>query len=94
MFTVTSYFIQAVFPTLEGFKHPDAAAPEIAMYVSGTLFQIVFLAGGIAGTLSSGMSSHASVSRLLYVMGRDRILPQSFLVMFILSCVHLREILY
>ena len=78
MFTVTSYFIQAVFPTLEGFKHPDAAAPEIAMYVSGTLFQIVFLAGGIAGTLSSGMSSHASVSRLLYVMGRDRILPQSF----------------
>ena len=42
MFTVTSYFIQAVFPTLEGFKHPDAAAPEIAMYVSGTLFQIVF----------------------------------------------------
>ncbi len=43
MFTATSYFIQAVFPTLEGFKLSLLlVAPEFVMYVSCTLFQIVF----------------------------------------------------
>ena len=28
------------------------------------------------GTIASGLASHTSVSRLLYVMGRDNVIPQ------------------
>jgi amino acid transporter len=36
---------------------------------------LVFLAGLILAQFASGISSQASVGRLLYAMGRDRILP-------------------
>ncbi|MED0674203.1 APC family permease [Aneurinibacillus thermoaerophilus] len=75
MFIITSYFIQSVFPTAAHFKDPEASSPEIAAYMGGLAFQVFFLAGGLAGTLASGVASHASVSRLLYVMGRDSVLP-------------------
>jgi len=78
LFIVASYFIQSVFPSAADFHDPEASSPEIAMMIGGTIFQTIFLAGGIAGTLSSGMSSHASVSRLLYAMGRDNLLPKKF----------------
>ncbi|WCN37599.1 APC family permease [Aneurinibacillus uraniidurans] len=76
IFTASSYFAQAVFPSVSNFKHPDATSPEIALYVGGQLFQLFFLAGALAGTIASGLASHASVSRLLYVMGRDGVLPK------------------
>ncbi|MFT9849740.1 APC family permease [Aneurinibacillus sp. REN35] len=76
IFIVASYFTQAVFPDISRFKNPDATSPEIALYVGGKFFQWFFLAGALAGTIASGMASHASVSRLLYVMGRDNILPK------------------
>ncbi|MGP7818358.1 APC family permease [Niallia sp. 01092] len=76
MFTVTAYFIQSVFPSPSDFKNPEASSPEIVLYMGGVFFQMVFLAGGLAGVIASGISSHASVSRLLYVMGRDHILPK------------------
>lgn len=76
IFTVGSYFTQALFPDISRFQNPDATSPEIALYAGGKMFQIFFLAGALAGTIASGLASHASVSRLLYVMGRDKILPQ------------------
>ncbi|SHS85594.1 amino acid permease-associated region [Mycobacteroides abscessus subsp. abscessus] len=76
MFIVTSYFIQLLFPNPQNFTDLEASSPEIAASIGGAIFQIIFIAGGIAGTLSSGIASHASVSRLLYVMGRDNILPE------------------
>jgi putrescine importer len=78
IFISGSYFAQAVFPDISVFKNPDATSPEIALYVGGKVFQWFFLAGALAGTISSGLASHASVSRLLYVMGRDGILPKKF----------------
>lgn len=55
---------------------PDAALPEIALYVGGKLFQSIFLCTTFVNTLASGLASHASVSRLLYVMGRDNVFPE------------------
>ncbi|WNS78526.1 APC family permease [Domibacillus sp. DTU_2020_1001157_1_SI_ALB_TIR_016] len=78
MFITASYFIQSVFPDVSAFKDPEASSPEIAASMGGAIFQFLFIAGGIAGTIASGISSHASVARLLYVMGRDRILPEKF----------------
>src|SRR5699024_5840931 len=37
---------------------------------------LIFMAGAFAATVASGLASHASVSRLLYVMGRNRMLPR------------------
>ncbi|WP_076735002.1 APC family permease [Cronobacter sakazakii] len=76
IFIAASFFIQLFFPTMGRFKEPDAALPEIALYVGGKLFQSVFLCCTFVNTLASGLASHASVSRLLYVMGRDNVFPE------------------
>lgn len=75
MFISVSYFTQSYFPDNSRFTDPTAAGPEMALYIGGQLFQSVFMAGIIIGVIASGISSHASVSRLLYVMGRDKVLP-------------------
>jgi putrescine importer len=77
MFIAVSYFTQAFFPDISRFNDYEAASPEIALMVGGKIFQLFFLAGTFTGTLASGITSHASVSRLLYVMGRDKVLPFS-----------------
>jgi putrescine importer len=78
IFVTTSFFIQLFFPDISRFEHPDAALPEIALYVGGKLFQSIFLVTTFVNTLASGIASHASVSRLLYVMGRDNVFPEKW----------------
>lgn len=78
IFITTSFFIQSFFPDISRFKDPDAALPEIALYVGGKLFQSIFLCTTFVNTLASGLASHASVSRLLYVMGRDKVFPEKW----------------
>ncbi|HEH9425990.1 TPA: APC family permease [Aeromonas sobria] len=78
LFVSTSYFLQLYFPDISRFQHPDAVLPEIALYVGGKLFQSVVLVCTTVAVLASGLASHAGVSRLLYVMGRDRALPARF----------------
>ncbi|WP_284036226.1 APC family permease [Neobacillus sp. 114] len=78
IFITTSFFIQLFFPDISRFKEPDAALPEIALYVGGKLFQSIFLCTTFVNTLASGLASHASVSRLLYVMGRDKVFPEKW----------------
>ncbi|MFP5112930.1 APC family permease [Bacillaceae bacterium C204] len=78
IFITTSFFIQSFFPDISRFKVPDAALPEIALYVGGKLFQSIFLCTTFVNTLASGLASHASVSRLLYVMGRDKVFPEKW----------------
>jgi len=76
IFITASYFATSLFPDTSKFNDPTAASPEIAYYLGGTLFQSVFLAGAITGTLASGLASHTSASRLLYAMGRENVLPK------------------
>lgn len=76
IFISASFFMQLFFPDISRFKNPDAALPEIALYVGGKLFQSIFLCTTFINTLASGLASHASVSRLLYVMGRDNVFPE------------------
>ncbi len=76
IFFVAGYFAQALFPDVSNFKVTDDTLPEIGLYVGGTIFQLIFLAGAFAATVASGLASHASVSRLLYVMGRNGVLPR------------------
>ncbi|MFT9847133.1 APC family permease [Aneurinibacillus sp. REN35] len=78
LFIAASYFVQIIFPSVEMFKNPDATAPEISLFAGGRAFELFFLGASFLGALASGIASHASVSRLLYVMGRDKVLPNKF----------------
>ena len=73
---VVAYALQLYFPDASRFKEPDAVLPEIALYVGGKLFQSVVLVCTTVAVLASGMAAHAGVSRILYVMGRDRMIPE------------------
>ncbi len=74
LFLVSSHVAQAVFPDVSVFELTDDPLPEMALLVGGQLFQLLFLSAAFAATVASGLSSHASVSRLLYVMGRNGVL--------------------
>lgn len=76
IFVVVSYCLQLYFPDLARFKEPDAVLPEIALYVGGAFFQSVVLVCTTVAVLASGMAAHAGVSRILYVMGRDHMIPE------------------
>ncbi|MCS3455279.1 APC family permease [Aeromonas rivuli] len=76
IFVLVSYFLQLYFPDISRFKEPDAVLPEIALYVGGKLFQSIVLVSTTVAVLASGMAAHAGVSRILYVMGRDGVLPE------------------
>lgn len=76
IFFITAYFTQTLFPNLGIFELLDDTLPEIGLYVGGQAFQLIFMAGAIAAIVASGLASHASVSRLLYVMGRNEVLPK------------------
>lgn len=79
LFIVASYFTQLLYPDLSMFKDiENSTASDISYNIGGKLFQILFLSASFAGIFASGLASHASVSRLLYVMGRDNVLPKKF----------------
>lgn len=72
VFLLGAWFSQATFPTLDGFAVTDDTLPEIAFKVGGQLFKIFFVSAALAAVIASSLSSHASVSRMIYVMGRNR----------------------
>jgi amino acid transporter len=75
IFVVASYSMQLAHPGTV-FHDTDSAAFEVAKTIGGDVFVTVFLSGLILAQFASGISAQASVGRLLYAMGRDRILPQ------------------
>ncbi|MGX4586883.1 APC family permease [Paenibacillus chitinolyticus] len=78
LFMTASYFTQSLFPDVSVFEDPEGASPEIALFIGGKVFQLVFLAAALSSTLASGLVSLTSVTRLLYAMGRDSYLPRKF----------------
>lgn len=74
IFFVAAWLTQSLFPTMEGFTQDaleNSALPEIAFKVGGDLFKILLTSAAFAATMASSLASHASVARLLYVMGRN-----------------------
>jgi len=76
LFIFVAYLGQLVYPGYNAFVDPDSAGLEIAAFLGGSLFKSLFLAAYIIGCIASATSSHASVSRLLFAMGRDSVLPK------------------
>ncbi len=75
IFIVVTYFVTLVSPG-GTFANSESLASDIAKTIGGSLFGAVFLTGLIVGQFASGLAAQAAVSRLLYAMGRDRVLPQ------------------
>lgn len=71
IFLIAAWFGQSVFPTLDGFEVTDDTLPEMALFVGGAFFKILFTSAALAAVVASSLSSHASVSRMIYVMGRN-----------------------
>ncbi|WP_416442337.1 APC family permease [Leucobacter sp. HNU] len=81
IFLVAGYFTQLRFPDYHEFNDAslsDSALTQIGDVVGGKVFQAVLTAAGFCATLASGLASHASVSRMLLVMGRNNVLPKKF----------------
>jgi putrescine importer len=90
IFLVTAYFTQLRFPDWEVFLIDgetvadqrqfldDSTLPLIGQGVGGSVLMAVLTAAGFCATLASGLASHASVSRMLLVMGRNSVLPKRF----------------
>jgi amino acid transporter len=75
IFAVVTYATQLVHPG-GVFANADSAAFDIAKAIGTDLFAAIFLAGFVVTQFASGIAAQASVSRLLYAMGRDRVLPR------------------
>jgi putrescine importer len=69
IFFTAAWFGQSLFPKAE-FKLDDPL-PEIAFAVGGLIFKALFVAAAVGAAGASSLSSHASVSRMLYVMARN-----------------------
>jgi putrescine importer len=81
IFLIAGYFTQLRFPDYNEFNEAslsDSALTQIGEVVGGPVFQAVLTAAGFCATLASGLASHASVSRMLLVMGRNNVLPRRF----------------
>ena len=83
IFLIAGYFSQLRFPDWEVFAPggdmqyiEDSTLPLMGKEVGGGVLQAVLTAAGFAATFASGLASHASVSRMLLVMGRNNVLPK------------------
>ena len=75
LFVIESYLAQMVWPDYRAFSPVETAFLDIGKLIGGaTLFYFLSFVLVVAG-LAGAITGQASASRLLYGMGRDRLLP-------------------
>lgn len=79
IFIISTYFMQIYFPNDPSTYFEDVAAtqPDILQAVGGVAFKTIVLYFAIVTVMASGISAHAGVSRLMYVMGRDGVINKN-----------------
>lgn len=78
LYVAQVYFAALTFPNFEAFQSPDTAFFEIATIAGGSgLATILALIISLSG-ISTALAGQAAASRLLYGMGRERVLPAFF----------------
>nr|WP_240630307.1 APC family permease [Specibacter cremeus] len=76
LFVVLSYLSYLVLPTTN-FHNVDSASLEVMAKLGGDFLVAFFTAAFVAGSFGSAVASQASVSRILYSMGREGVLPRA-----------------
>jgi amino acid transporter len=78
-FAIVSYFSQAAWPlAFEQIEDPDAGIFELLPKLGGNALATVFLVTDNLATFICAMAAVAAVSRILFGMGRDGVLPKAF----------------
>ena len=77
IYIVLSYLAQLVYPSND-FADVDSGALDVMAAAGGQFLTVFFTAAYVAGACGSALTSQASVSRILFAMGRDGVLPKSF----------------
>lgn len=77
IFIGLSYLGHLVLPT-HAFTNVDSASLDVMVKAGGQFLAAIFTAAYVAGATGSALASQASVSRILYAMGRDGVLPTRF----------------
>ncbi|SFI33525.1 Amino acid transporter [Paenibacillus sp. UNC496MF] len=75
LYVTPSYLTQLDFPGVLSFADLDSAGLEIVKMVGGAALGTVFIGVLLLAIFTQGVSSVSSASRLMYVMGRESILP-------------------
>ncbi|WP_256679465.1 APC family permease [Pseudomonas sp. Fl4BN1] len=75
LFILLAMASQLAFPG-SSFKDADSAASEVMLHAGGRFLEMFFTATYVAGAAGSALASQASVSRILFSMGRDGILSR------------------
>lgn len=76
-FVLVAWFAHMAGPEVMTGDAADVAAVTLLGRIGGNLLTALFLAAYITGALGSALASQASVSRILYAMGRDGLLPRA-----------------
>ncbi|GAA4971803.1 APC family permease [Kineococcus glutinatus] len=76
LFVVVAWVGHLVLPDHTSFTDVDSASLDVMAAAGGDLLEAFFTAAYVAGCFASAMASQAGVSRILYAMGRDRVLPR------------------
>lgn len=76
LFMLIAYAGQVVFPDWRSFKDLDSASLELMQRIGGHGLSAFFVAVYVAGCFASAMAGQASVTRVLFAMGRDQVLPE------------------
>ncbi len=76
LFIILSWLAQAALPATT-FDNVDSAALDVMAKVGGQFMSTFFVAAYVAGAFGSALTSQASVTRIMYAMGRDRVFPRA-----------------
>lgn len=79
IFIIIAYFSQLCWPdAYEHLENPDTGATEVILHYGGATMSFIFTVLYMLGCFGSGIASTASGARLLFVMGRDGVIPKIF----------------
>lgn len=70
-----SYVSQLDYPSNQ-FENVDSGSLDVMLAAGGQFLNVFFTAAYVAGCVGSALTSQASVSRILFAMGRDGVLPR------------------
>ncbi|MBU8819657.1 APC family permease [Mycolicibacterium goodii] len=76
IFVLQSYVGHLIFPNYEDFTSVDLASVDVITRAGGESLNALFIAAYVAGCVACAAAGQASVSRILFAMGRDGVLPR------------------
>ncbi|WP_139006443.1 APC family permease [Arthrobacter crystallopoietes] len=76
LFIVISLLANLVFPDWTAYSSVDTAALDVTRAAGGPFLEAFFTAAYIAGCFGAVLASQTTVSRILFSMGRDGVLPR------------------